>query len=127
MLKRKYKTFEKNPTEWGISLGTVFVGLEEAKKVFKFDHKQLKDWLHKLVDQSEIEITEIYNSDIDEHLDIFLEQNPIGFGLYLKGDKGFFQDGFYETEEEALYYQDERAKEMPNIKSFIFTTHDNFN
>lgn len=127
MTKRQYKTYEKNPTQWEISLGAIYVDLEEAKKVFNFDRKQLKDWLHKQVNHGEIEITEMYNPDIDEHLNTYLEQNPMGYGLYLKSDKGFIQDGFYTTEEEALHYQEERAEEMPDVKTFIFKTHDNEN
>jgi len=127
MTQRKYKTFEKNPTEWEISLGSIYVDLKQAKKVFKYDHKQFKAWLHKLVDQSEIEITEMYNPDIDEYLNSYLDQNPMGYGLYLKSDKGFIQDGFYKTEKEAIYYQEERAEEMPDIETFIFKTHDNEN
>ena len=34
----------------------------------------------------------------------------MGYGLYLKSDKGFIQDGFYKTEKEAIYYQEERAE-----------------
>ena len=127
MTKRQYKTYEKNPTEWEISLGSIYVDLEEAKKVQNFDRKQFKNWLHKLVDRDEIEITEIYNPDIDEHLTHYLEQNPMGYGLYLKADKRFNQDGFYMTEEDALHYQEERAEEMPDIETFIFKTHDNEN
>jgi hypothetical protein len=127
MLKRQYKTYEKNPTQWEISLGTIYVDLEEAKKVFKFDRKQLKDWLCKQVNNGEIEITEMYNPDIDEHLNTYLDQKPMGYGLYLKSDKGFIQDGFYTTEEEAISYQEERAEEMPDLKTFIFKTHDNEN
>ena len=127
MTKRQYKTYEKNPTEWEISLGSIYVDLEEAKKVENFDRKQFKNWLHKLVDRDEIEITEIYNPDIDEHLTHYLEQNPMGYGLYLKALKGFNQDGFYMTEEDALFHQEERAEEMPDIETFIFKTHDNEN
>ena len=125
--KRQYRLHEKNPTEWEITLGSIYIDLEDAKKVFNYNRKQLKNWLHELVDQDEIEITEIYNPDIDEHLNYYLDQNPMGYGLYLKCDKGFIQDGFYTTEEEAIHYQEERAEEMPDIETFIFQTHDNEN
>jgi hypothetical protein len=104
MLQREYKTFEKNPTQWEIDISRIHVDLEEAKKVYnkwdKFNQEKLKN---------------------------YLDQNPMGYGLYLKSDKGFIQDGFYKTENEAIYYQEERAEEMPDIKTFIFKTHDNEN
>jgi len=131
MLQREYKTFEKNPTQWEIDISRIHVDLEEAKKVYnkwdKFNQEKLKNWLHLQIDQGNIEITEIYNPDIDEHLNTYLDQNPMGYGLYLKSDKGFIQDGFYETENEAIHYQEERAVEMPDIETFIFKTHDNEN
>ena len=125
-MKRQYKTYEKNPTEWEISLGSIYVDLETAKKVENFDRKQFKNWLHKLVDRDEIEITEIYNPDIDEHLNTYLDQNPMGYGLYLKALKGFNQDGFYMTEEDALFHQEELTA-ITDVETFIFKTHDNEN